>query len=66
MKNSGLKYLCEAQCKCGRTRLLTAPNGRIIELCPHEPPVYVNPDGTKEKIEINSVSEVLGYTQLTE
>lgn len=58
MKRNGTKYLCEPQCKCGKTRL-TAYRNRIIEACPHEAPVFVNPDGTKEKINILQLDGIL-------
>jgi hypothetical protein len=58
MKHSGTEYLCEAQCKCGQNRLVPI-NGRIVEVCPHEPPVYVNSDGTKEKINIIQLEGIL-------
>jgi len=52
LKRSGTKYICECLCQCRETRLI-AYNGKIIECCPHKPPMIVNLDGTKEEMEIN-------------
>ena len=51
MNRSGTKFIANADCDCGQTRL-TELSGRILVVCPCRPARYLNDNGTYESLEI--------------
>ena len=43
------RTICDARCSCIEQKMIVSDE-RLVIICPHKPPYYVNPNGSKESV----------------
>ena len=43
------QIICDARCSCIEQKMIVSDK-RLVIICPHKPPYYVNPNGSKESV----------------